>query len=380
MQNNRVLHQLLADCTARLVNNGTGENGTGFFVGSGYLLTCAHVVVAASQSRGAIEVQWGGQKYTSAIVSITDKAYPDLALLKIDGLTNHPCVYLYDEITLIDELYAYGYPPNYATGDSILPRYIGPTGAPQILHTLDESNIRSGFSGSPLLNLRTGAVCGVIKRTMGENTTLGGRGIPIERAWEAFPTLKTMQTQFHSQDEQWAKCLTRPQRQINGLDKLRPLPENKPIEIFFSYHENDQDLRILHNLELQLAQLRRRGVIQAWHKGKLTINADLSEEEETLKHLDSARIICLLVSPNYIADDQLYDVHITRAMTRRESAGTIVIPILVRPTKDWEDTPFGKLLTIPRNKKPMNQWKDLDDVSMQVAKEIRQVVEGLRGG
>ena len=38
----------------------------------------------------------------------------------------------------------------------------------------------SGFSGAPLLNRRTGAVCGIIRRTRNEETDLGGYAIPVK--------------------------------------------------------------------------------------------------------------------------------------------------------------------------------------------------------
>src|SRR5690242_11822644 len=106
-QDKDALPHLLARCTARLmvrVHSRT-ETGTGFFVGPGYLLTCAHVVIEASQGNGSIEAEWNGQKYSATIEKITSRTYPDLAFLKIESLRDHPCVYLYDAISLNSDLY-----------------------------------------------------------------------------------------------------------------------------------------------------------------------------------------------------------------------------------------------------------------------------------
>src|SRR5260370_18942071 len=121
------------------------ESGTGFFVAPGYLLTCAHVVVGASQGQGTIKIAWNRQKYPASIEQITDTTYPDLALLKIEGISGHPCVYLAADVQMKDDLYTYGYPQGLTNGDSILSKYIGPTGEPQVLLTLAWSNVRPGF-------------------------------------------------------------------------------------------------------------------------------------------------------------------------------------------------------------------------------------------
>src|SRR4051812_31247131 len=110
MQENDALLRLMDRCTARLaVNAGREiEVGTAFFVGSGYLLTCAHVVSAASSRTGNITVEWGGQKYRATLEQMTEKTYPDLALLKVSEIADHPCVYLFHHALRNDEFYAYG--------------------------------------------------------------------------------------------------------------------------------------------------------------------------------------------------------------------------------------------------------------------------------
>ena len=373
MQYKDALPYLLSRCTARLVVNSGAEYGTGCFVAPGYLITCAHVVNEAYQDHGRIDALWDGQKYAATIEKITSQAYPDLALLKIDGISDHPCAYLYGAISLGNNLYTYGYPADFSQGEPATFAYEGQHEGEYDLLKLKLGNVKPGFSGSPLLNLHTGAVCGVVKRTIGEDSLLGGRAVPISHVLEAFPEIKALQEQFHSQDSRWADCLTLQQRQVNGLNKLLSSSQHGAVEIFFSYHEKDR--KWLDALELQLALLQRNGAIDAWHTGKLAANTET--ETETLKHLDSARIICLLVSPNYIANTKLYTEHVDRAMKRREIDGTIIIPILTRPTTGWKDTSFGGLLTIPRNGVPMSKWSDRDEVSMVVADEIKRAAEAL---
>lgn len=380
MQNKDTLSYLLARCTARLVvsTRNMTEIGTGFFVGPGYLLTCAHVVGTVSQRQGTIEVTWNRQTYTATIEQITDEHYPDLALLKVDGIPSHPCVYLYDDVQLKDDFYTYGYPSKQPGGDSIISRYIGPTGNPESLLTFDESNVRPGFSGSPLLNLRTGAVCGVVESTMKEYTPLGGRGVPIAHALEAFPTLQSMQQQFHGQDQQWANSLTPQQRQVNRLGKL--VSQSEPVTLFFSYAPNKPDTKMLKELEKHLSLLRREKIIDTWYEGKTIPGPGEEPAEQVMQHIQSSQVILLLISPDYIADDTLYDIHIRTAMARHTSKEATVIPIYLRFIDNWEAMPFHELLVLPRSKKPIDDWDNKDKVFAEIAGEIRESVYSLRKG
>jgi hypothetical protein len=372
-RNNRTVLDLLPDCTVRLVVNGIAATGTGFFVAPGYLLTCAHVVQTADGSLPQITATWQGQDYTASLVRATSGDYPDLALLQISYPPAHPCVYLFDGAVAGDDLYTYGYSDRYAKGESATFTCEGPSNGSDMLIKFKLGEVRPGLSGSPLLNLRTGAVCGVVKLTRGADTSMGGRATPIERALREFAQLQEKQRQFHKQDARWADSITAKQKQINGLEKIRGVAG--AVEIFFSYHENKKDQDILAKLESHLAVLRRNHIITDWHKGKLTPGQE--PEAETLKHLNSARIICLLVSAEYLNDPDLYEKHVGRAMERRKQDGTIVIPILVRNVDGWEDTEFGGLLTIPRNKQPISKWDDVDEVLAEVVNEIRKTVKGL---
>lgn len=368
------LTYLLSRCTAKIEVNGGIESGTGFFVAPRSLLTCAHVVSAASRGQGTIKVVWNGQKYPAHLVQMTDHVYPDLALLNIEGASSTPCVYLGTDVQVTDDLYTYGYPQGPTNGDSIISRYSGPTGEPEVLLTLAWSNVRPGLSGSPLLNLRTGAVCGLVKRTMGEDTLLGGRGVPIARAFETFPDLKMWQEQFHSQDKQWVGSLTPQQREANGLEKLAF--EQKAVTLFFSYHDNPKDRAWVEKLQKQFIIWQRKGVIHAWHLGELEVGE--AWEELSTQRLNSSQVILLLVSPDYTNDDHLYNLHVKRAMERRATRDATVIPILVRPTAGLDMMPFASLKPTPSNGKPMSQWADDDLASMTVAQEIIRVVESIR--
>ncbi len=147
---------------------------------------------------------------------------------------------------------------------------------------------------------------------------------------------------------------------------------SEPFEIFYSYAK--EDARLLKQLQNQLAILKRQNLITDWYKvvagGKLT--------QETIGHLKTARVILLLISPDFIASEHHYKVELKRAMERHEADEVVVIPILLRPTDDWKNTPFGELQAIPRNGRAITQWPNRDLAFAEVTREIREVVEQLK--
>ena len=57
------------------------------------------------------------------------------------------------------------------------------------------------------------------------------------------------------------------------------------------------------------------------------------------KHLNTARVILLLISSDFIASDYCYDVEMERALQRHEVEEARVIPVILRPV-DWTEAPL----------------------------------------
>jgi len=151
------------------------------------------------------------------------------------------------------------------------------------------------------------------------------------------------------------------------------MPANrKPFEIFFSYSHKDQRLR--DQLETQLSLLKREGLITSWYDHKITAGHEWAGKID--EHLNSAQIILLLISANFIASDYCYDIEMQRALERHEAREARVIPIILRPV-DWKKAPFGKLKALPTDGKPVTKWTDNDSAFYDIAQGIRKVVEEL---
>jgi len=140
--------------------------------------------------------------------------------------------------------------------------------------------------------------------------------------------------------------------------------------VFFSYCHADEALR--DQLEKQLSMLKRQGVIETWHDRRIGAGQEIDAAIDD--HINSDEIILLLVSPDFIASDYCYNIEMARAMERHAAKEATVIPVILRPC-DWHHAPFGKLLGMPQDGKPVTLWPDRDEAFLQVAKEVRKAAE-----
>lgn len=143
-------------------------------------------------------------------------------------------------------------------------------------------------------------------------------------------------------------------------------------KVFFSYSHKDEKLR--DKLATHLSILEHQNVISSWHDRRITAGEEW--ESQIDEHLNSAQIILLLISADFISSKYCYDIELARAMERHEAGEARVIPIVLRPT-DWKGAPFAKLQALPKNAKPITKWNNKDDAFTNITEEIRRVAQEL---
>ncbi|HIK04459.1 MAG TPA: tetratricopeptide repeat protein [Trichormus sp. M33_DOE_039] len=146
----------------------------------------------------------------------------------------------------------------------------------------------------------------------------------------------------------------------------------KPIKVFISYHEKDEEFR--QQLETHLASLRRQEVISSWHDRKIIPGQDIQGEID--QHLNQAGLILLLISPEFLDSDYHWTVEVTRALEQNAAKKACVIPVLLRYA-DWENPPINELSPLPKNRKPIKSWADTDEAFVDVVKGIQEVIAPL---
>ena len=142
------------------------------------------------------------------------------------------------------------------------------------------------------------------------------------------------------------------------------------VKIFFCYAREDEAL--LNKLQTHLRPLQRQGLIDAWHDRD--ISAGTEWEKAIDENLNTAQIILLLVSPDFMNSDYCYSIEMKRALERHVAGEARVIPVILRPV-DWKKSPLGKLQALPKDGKPVTSWLDQDEAFFNVAEGIRKVVE-----
>jgi internalin A len=82
-----------------------------------------------------------------------------------------------------------------------------------------------------------------------------------------------------------------------------------PLSVFISYAHEDEPLR--QQLETHLSLLRRQGLIANWHDRQILPGTEWEKEIDA--HLESAQLVLLLISPDFLASDYCYEIEMKRA-------------------------------------------------------------------
>jgi tetratricopeptide (TPR) repeat protein len=230
------LRQLLEACTVRLYSPDQTLSGTGFFAAPGCIVTCAHVLGPGASKGARLCFKLDGEALTAEVATLDpnpcprENIYPDIAVL-IFPERKHQCVYLTTDYEGGDPVYSWGYSDLRRGGESIRGQcdgdgvYEGGTPAHRLIK-FKEGQVRPGISGSPLLNERTGGVCGIIKRTRGADSDLGGLAVRTQVLLPYLQDFVPKARAYHECNPEW-------------LDLVRAVSaaSEDPVEISFQRYQ-----------------------------------------------------------------------------------------------------------------------------------------------
>ncbi len=146
-----------------------------------------------------------------------------------------------------------------------------------------------------------------------------------------------------------------------------------PIKVFYSYAHEDE--AFCDQLEKHLSSLRHQGFIEEWHDRMIFAGTDW--EHDIDRHLNSASLILLLISPDFMKSKYCMGVEVKRAMELHQAGEAYVIPVILKPV-DWEGAPFAKLQVLPSAARSISTWDNQDDAFLNVSRGIRKYIENLR--
>ena len=153
---------------------------------------------------------------------------------------------------------------------------------------------------------------------------------------------------------------------LNGVDIGKAKTEG--VKVFISYSHKDEFYK--NQLETHLKILKRQNIVNTWDDRKIYPG---DEWDKKIKdNLESADIICLLISADFLASDYCYDIEVKRAIERHERKEAIVIPIFIRKC-NWGKAPFGNIQGLPKDAKPVKSFKDKDEAWTEISKAIEYI-------
>lgn len=147
---------------------------------------------------------------------------------------------------------------------------------------------------------------------------------------------------------------------------------SKALNLFTSYSHVDELTKS--ELLKHLHPLERLRLIDNWHDGKIVAGKNI--DEAVSKQLDTADIIVMLVSIDYLNSYYCIEIEMERAMERHRLGECCLVPIILRSCM-WQHMPFSKLKALPDDAKAVSTWPDRDFALVKVAEGIRSVADEL---
>jgi hypothetical protein len=235
-----IADRLLPACTVS-IDLGGSHSGTGFFVEPGTVVTCHHVIEAAllasPEARPEITItrytpsEEDGEEYEFLDFGNTpERSEGDLAFIRVEAIPGQLCAVLDEGYQSSDDLATFGYPLDEERG---APRMFVAEGRTGDKHQqFAQGQVVPGLSGSPLLNLRTGAVCGVVRETRDMSQPIGGYAVPISTLFELERSVKRSNRNTCLDDSRWVDELPEDQKKLMRKARVQMRPGPKPQSVF----------------------------------------------------------------------------------------------------------------------------------------------------
>ena len=161
------------------------------------------------------------------------------------------------------------------------------------------------------------------------------------------------------------------ENRIALLSNIKSKPSSA-VSVFISYSHVDEPFRV--ELGKHLSVLERLGVVASWYDRM--IGAGSEWEGVIDARLSDARVILLLISSDFIHSKYCYDVEMTQALALRDKRQALVIPVILREVY-LDGTPFASLQALPKDGKPVVEWKYPDAAYRNITEGLRNAIQDL---
>lgn len=142
------------------------------------------------------------------------------------------------------------------------------------------------------------------------------------------------------------------------------------IKVFVSYALEDQSGS--EAIQKGLAILRRQKKIAFFDQHRDPAG---NRAESIRNALNASEITLLLISNNFIASDECFDIQ-EQALALQKNGLTRLIPVLYNNC-EWTELEISQLQALPRNKTFISNWSNHDAAFAEVSKEIGALAKRL---
>jgi O-acetyl-ADP-ribose deacetylase (regulator of RNase III) len=158
------------------------------------------------------------------------------------------------------------------------------------------------------------------------------------------------------------------QERVEVLAAVRPATAS----VFVSYARADEKLR--KKLGQHLSVLDDEGLTSTWHDRM--IGAGSEWEGMIDDRLGRSDVILLLLTSDFIDSRYCKDIEMKVALERHARGEALVVPVLLKPVP-LESLPVAKIQALPRNAKPVSEWKNRDSAFVDVTRGLRKAIQNL---
>jgi hypothetical protein len=152
-----------------------------------------------------------------------------------------------------------------------------------------------------------------------------------------------------------------------------PLQTSHAITVFIAYAQ--KDYKLFERIKVVLTALEKSGLpIKVYEREVTTYTAWISQQYHDL---ETADLILLLVSWDFVACDYCHSNQMHLAINRYQKGFCWIWPILLSPCS-WEHTPFANIPMLPSNGKPVKKWSNRDDALKDIYNGIIQAIHYLQ--
>src|ERR1700757_4185002 len=117
-----------------------------------------------------------------------------------------------------------------------------------------------------------------------------------------------------------------------------------PVRLVYSSAPADYAFR--EQLSAHLQTLVQNGLLSEWHEQLVPVGSEGAQERH--RAWQSADVILLLLSADYLASDAFNRDEMQQALDRHRTGQVRIVPILLCPC-DWQPTLVTRLQYLPRN-------------------------------